>query len=228
MQTLLFANNRLGAQVAKYLHDREELAGLVLHPQDRRKAGPLFEDLPVPTSVWPVLPAAESVDCVLSVFFGYRIERAILDLPRWRAVNLHPSLLPFNRGAAPNVWPLLDGTPAGTTLHVMEEEIDTGAILAQQQVEVDFGDTAETLYRKLEVASLTMFCAHWPTIETLPERPQPQAGTRHLAREVNEIVLGPDELVVLDKVRARQFEQYSAEVTRGGRRFAVRVDITPL
>lgn len=64
-------------------------------------------------------------------------------------LNLHTGYLPWNRGAYPNVWPILDGSPAGVTLHRVDEGIDTGPIIAQREVKVEPWDTAKTLYDKL-------------------------------------------------------------------------------
>lgn len=230
MRTLLFANNRLGGYVAQYLAQRTELIGVVVHPPERRKAFDRFASLDVPMATWPHLPATEGdgPDCVLSVLFGYRLGPDILSTARWRAINLHPALLPHNRGAAPNVWPLVDGSPAGTTLHVMEASIDTGPVLCQQEVPVEPDDTAATLYYKLEAASLAMFCARWPSIEaTLPVE-QPPGGSSHRLRDLEQLDLSDDDLRVVDKLRARQFPPHGAEFERGGRRYRVSLEIRPV
>ena len=64
-------------------------------------------------------------------------------------LNLHTGYLPWNRGAYPNVWPILEGSPAGVTLHRVDDGWDTGPILCQREVAVAPWDTAETLYEKL-------------------------------------------------------------------------------
>jgi methionyl-tRNA formyltransferase len=69
-------------------------------------------------------------------------------------MNLHTSFLPFNRGSHPNVWPIIDGTPAGVTLHTMDSEIDKGEIIYQEKVVVEDTDTGKTLYEKLERKSM--------------------------------------------------------------------------
>ena len=62
--------------------------------------------------------------------------------------NVHPSLLPWGRGANPNVWALAAGEPAGVTLHRMVPAVDAGPIWAQRQVEVTFEDRAKRHGRK--------------------------------------------------------------------------------
>src|SRR4029078_12187716 len=51
-----------------------------------------------------------------------------------RFVNLRIALLPYNRGADPNLWSWVDGTPKGVTIHLMEPGVDTGPVLAQSAV----------------------------------------------------------------------------------------------
>lgn len=231
MRTVLLANNRLGAEVAAYLHARGELAALVLHPADRRQAAEALEAIDVPRHTWPgglAEVAAEQPECLLSVLFGFKVPAEWLALPRWRALNLHPALLPYNRGSAPNVWPLVDGTPAGTTLHVMTPEIDAGAVLCSREVPVHPHDTAATLYERLREASLAMFAEEWPRVRDLPERPQPPGGTSHRLADLAGLDLTGAELAVLDKLRARTFPPYGAEFTRDGRRYVARVEIEPL
>ena len=231
MRTVLLANNRLGARVAAFLYERGDLAALGLHPPERRAHGDAFARLPVETFTWPTGPEAFARDrpeCLLSVLFAFKVPAPWLAVPTWRACNLHPALLPYNRGSAPNAWPLVDGTPAGTTLHVMEEQIDTGAILAQREIATTPADTAFTLYQRLEDASFELFCEVWPNIRACTERPQPPGGTSHRLADLTQLDLDDDDLRVLDKMRARTFPPHGVEFTRDGRRYRARVEIEPL
>src|SRR5690606_983365 len=74
----------------------------------------------------------------LLVSFGYRHILKDLSVP---AVNIHISMLPWNRGADPNFWSWLDHTPKGVTVHLMDQGIDTGPIIAQREVAFGFGQT---------------------------------------------------------------------------------------
>ena len=233
MRTVLLANNRLGARIATYLARRGELDALVLHPVERRSAAEQFEpiDAAIARHTWPDGLDAISADppeCVLSVLFAYKVPPVWLAVPTWRALNLHPGLLPWNRGAAPNVWPLVDGSPAGTTLHVMEEAIDTGAILSQVEVPTFPDDTAFTLYQRLEDASYEMFAEVWPTVASRAGTPQPPGGTSHRLADLASLDLTEGDVATLDKLRARTFARFGAEFERDGRRYTARVEIEPL
>jgi methionyl-tRNA formyltransferase len=71
-------------------------------------------------------------DILCVACFSMRIPRVILDIPRLGSLNVHPSLLPKNRGPEPLFWTLREGDEiAGVTIHMMDEGLDSGANLAQ-------------------------------------------------------------------------------------------------
>lgn len=105
------------------------------------------------------------------VSFGYRhiVRPPVIALfTEARRVNLHISLLPYNRGADPNLWSILDYTPSGVTIHVLDEGLDTGKIVAQRAL--NFDDEVETLassYAKLQAAMVALFKETWPAMAAL-------------------------------------------------------------
>ena len=231
MQTVLLANNRLGERIAGYLAERGELVGLVLHADARRTAFADPSAYGVPCWSWPDGEAevrALAPEALVSVLFGHLVPPSWLAIPSWRAVNLHPGLLPHNAGAAPNVWPLVDGSPAGTTLHVMAPSLDTGDVLDQVEVPSYPDDTGETLYRRLEDASEALFRRVWPEVQGIEPRPQGPGGGLHRLADLATLDPRPDELALLDRLRARTFPPYGAEYEVEGRRYRIRVEIEPL
>lgn len=231
MRAVLLANNRLGEQVADHLSERDELVGLVLHPTDRRKGFADPERFGVPTWTWPDgLAAVQAIgpEALVSVLFGYLVPASWLAVPSWRAVNLHPGLLPHNAGAAPNVWPLVDGSPAGTSLHEMVPALDAGAIIAQTEVPTRPDDTAARLYDRLMDASLELFVDVWPGIEQIEPRPQEGEGSSHRLADLAGLDPTEAERGLIDRLRARTFPPYGAEYEVDGRRYRVRVEIEPV
>ena len=129
-------------------------------------------------------------DIALSVLFDYIFEPDFIQLFPAGVVNLHPSYLPYNRGQFPNVWSIVEGTPAGATLHYIDAGIDTGDIIAQAHVSVEPVDTGKSLYHKLERASLELFKAQWPMIRSGHPCRKPQSsdsGTYHRSGDVDEV-----------------------------------------
>ena len=116
-------------------------------------------------------------DFVIS--FGYRfvLDKLFIEHYKNRAVNLHISLLPWNRGADPNLWSFLENTPKGVTIHYIDEGLDTGAIIIQK--EVFFDSRVETLnssYLSLCDALETLFFEWWHDIKHGIVKSVPQEG----------------------------------------------------
>jgi methionyl-tRNA formyltransferase len=89
-------------------------------------------------------------DVIVVAAFGQILPPAVLDLPRLGCVNVHPSLLPKYRGAAPINWAIINGEPrTGVTTYLMDEGMDTGAILLVREVEIGAEETAEELSARL-------------------------------------------------------------------------------
>lgn len=78
--------------------------------------------------------------------------------------NIHPSLLPYNRGYHPNFWSFYDGTPTGTTIHAIDENIDSGNILAQTEFIFSDSETLRTSYYTLRDLSISLFRATYPSM----------------------------------------------------------------
>ncbi|MCP4134382.1 MAG: methionyl-tRNA formyltransferase [bacterium] len=88
-----------------------------------------------------------NADIFVVVAFGKIIPRKIFDLPRLKTINLHPSLLPKYRGAAPVEWALMNGEAAtGITVQLINEKLDAGDIVLQKQVALDQEIGAKELY----------------------------------------------------------------------------------
>ena len=144
----------------------------------------------------PVIQTANKIELsfiqkenvVFLVSHGYRhiISKNILDQLQHRAINLHISLLPWNKGADPNFWSFVDNTPKGVTIHYLDAGIDTGDIIVQQ--EVVFNSSRETLattYHQLQVAIQNLFKENWKSIknESCSRRPQQSKGSLHKQKD---------------------------------------------
>jgi methionyl-tRNA formyltransferase len=93
-------------------------------------------------------------DLLLCTAFPWRIPPDALAIPKIACVNGHPSLLPKHRGPMPMAWAIRMGeTEIGMTYHLMEDQFDTGNILAQTSVPLDDDETNESLWPKLGAAS---------------------------------------------------------------------------
>ena len=121
-------------------------------------------------------------DLVVVAAYGQILPRSILDLPRFGCLNVHTSLLPRYRGAAPIQWAILNGDPeTGVTIMKMDAGLDTGNILTQAATPIHPEDTSETLHGRLAALGAELL------VRTIPDyvagkvvsRPQPTEGVSH-------------------------------------------------
>ena len=123
-----------------------------------------------------------------AVSYGYRhiLRDPILAHLPGCVVNLHISLLPWGRGADPNLWSFLEQTPKGVSIHYVDKGLDTGNLIAQQVMEFDEGkETLRSTYEKLTVAIVTLFGEHWKYIRsgTCRSCPQKTGGSYHSLKD---------------------------------------------
>ena len=228
MRILYMGNNRVGLNCLTWLKERgADIVGLVMHSPDRAKFGDeIRQAAAMPDEhvfQGPQLRDPESVEVIkslkpdigLSVLFGYILTREFLDIFPRGAINVHPSLLPFNRGANPNVWSIVDKTPCGVTIHYIDPGIDTGAIIAQKELTVQPIDTGRSLYRKMEEQSLVLFQETWPKIERGHHTRTKQQGKgsyhpRSDVRKIDKIDLDAEYRAghLIDIIRALTFPPY--------------------
>ncbi|MGZ3655796.1 MAG: formyltransferase family protein [Bdellovibrionota bacterium] len=135
-----------------------------------------------------ITPAdTQATKCDFLVSYGYQrlLKRDVLSLFPGKAINLHISYLPWNRGADPNLWSVLENTPSGVTIHHIDEGVDTGDIIAQRQVPTLPGDTLRTKYARLQLEMQELFYENWETIRlgNGSRHPQPGGGTVHREKD---------------------------------------------
>lgn len=123
----------------------------------------------------------------LILSYGYRhiVSREVLVRVNYNAVNLHVSLLPWNRGADPNLWSWFSNTPKGVSLHWMTEGLDQGDIIAQTEVALDPQSTLAESYSVLQASICSALALSWREIEsgTAPHHPQELEGSHHRSRD---------------------------------------------
>jgi methionyl-tRNA formyltransferase len=103
----------------------------------------------------------------------------LLKIPRQGALNLHPSLLPAYRGAAPIIWAIVNGEErTGITTFLLNARVDTGDILLQQSVAIDPQETAGELEGRLQELGADLLVKSLDGLEQgiLQPRPQPRSG----------------------------------------------------
>ena len=120
-------------------------------------------------------------DLIVAVAYGHILPPAILDLPRFGCVNVHTSLLPKYRGAAPIQWAIAHGeTETGVTIMKMDAGMDTGGILAQKRTPISPADDSATLHNRLAHLGAELLVATIPDYVSGRILPVPQPeGASH-------------------------------------------------
>ena len=124
----------------------------------------------------------ENADIFVVAAFGQLLPKTILEMPRFGCINIHGSLLPAYRGAAPVQWAVLDGQKeAGDTIMQMNEGLDTGDILMQESIPLSANETAGSLYDKLSSMGGPLLLKALDAIEagTVTPVPQGDSGTHY-------------------------------------------------
>jgi methionyl-tRNA formyltransferase len=99
----------------------------------------------------------------------------LLSVPRLGTINAHYGLLPAYRGMNVTEWSVLRGDPIGVTVHLVEPGIDTGPILVQQRIELEPGETFESLRRKHQALAAELLVAATKALVDGTARPVRQA-----------------------------------------------------
>lgn len=158
-----------------------EVAGVVTQPDKPKGRGNAMQATPVKeAALMHNLPVYQPLrvrdpefikqmqalhpDVIVVVAFGQIIPKEILELPPLGCINVHASLLPKYRGAAPIQWAVIDGeAQSGVTIMKMDTGLDTGDMLAKTVVVLDRKETGGSLFEKLSIAGAGLL------VETLPK-----------------------------------------------------------
>lgn len=131
----------------------------------------------------------KDLDPAFLVSYNYRyiIPEEILLYMQGKAVNLHTSYLPYNRGSSPNFFSFLEDTPKGVTIHEMTAELDKGRILCRK--EISFDESEETFassYNRLQQEIMELFKENWESIKngTLTGFLPTEKGSYHTMKQL--------------------------------------------
>jgi len=247
MSIIVLADNVIGLEAIKFLKSKnEKIEAIFLHPKDycnldqeiiaasELEESRIFNigknwDEESLTFLQEVNP-----DFILAASWRYILPKEVIKIAKKTCINFHLSFLPFNKGKKPNVWPIIEGTPAGVSLHEIDENIDTGPVIARKEVIVEPIDTGRTLYIKLVKTMNQLFKNEWENIKKGNYKLIDQRGlegTFHLDKDFAEL-----DLINLDKhylgrdlinlLRARTFKPYpAAYFMENGRKVYVRVEL---
>jgi methionyl-tRNA formyltransferase len=148
----------------------------------------------------------EDFDLVISYNYKNILSIETLESAKYKPINLHISLLPFNRGQHPNFWAHFDGTPSGISIHHIDGGIDTGDIIFQKQI--DFSQSEKTFkdtWVRLNIEIENLFICNFEKIlkHDYKAIPQKLNGTFHLGSDLPSDFLGWDSEIEVEIARLR-------------------------
>lgn len=132
-------------------------------------------------------------DIIIVAAFGQILPKSILDLPRYGCVNVHASLLPKYRGAAPIQWAVINGDEVtGVTTMRMDVGLDTGDMIAKREVRIAGDETGGSLFDKLaetgaQLCVDTMEMLEKGTASFTPQNNEESTHTRMITKELGNI-----------------------------------------
>lgn len=152
--------------------------------------------------------AALNPDVIIVVAYGQILPQAILDIPKFGCLNVHGSILPQYRGAAPIHWAVLNGDKeTGVTIMKMDVGMDTGDVLSIAYEPISDDDTTAILYERLKVLGAKLLVDTLPKLEmgliTPIKQDDAQATyTKLIKRDMEKIDISDSAVHIHNKVRA--------------------------
>lgn len=190
MKVLFYGTPEFALPTLDALLEQHEVVGVVTQPD--RPAGrgqrltaspvkrraeaaglPVLQPSRLAEAEWPDRLRALGSEVAVVVAFGQILPKAVLDAPARGSINVHASLLPRYRGAAPIAWALIRGeTETGITTFRMDEGMDTGPILLQERLPIEPEETAEDSAGRLSRLGARLLLQTLERLDALTPVPQ--------------------------------------------------------
>ena len=168
---------------------------------------PVFQPVKIRTEESVAELKTYEADTFVVAAFGQILSKEILDMPRFGCVNIHASLLPKYRGAAPIQWAVIDGEEeTGVTIQQMNEGVDTGDILSRTIIKLDKKETGASLFDRLAVCGAELIVKTLEDIEKgliVPEKQDESKAThaKKLSKEIGSLDFSQEAVVLERKIR---------------------------
>ena len=170
---------------------------------------------------WPERLRELDADVAVVVAFGQILPKAVLDVPSRGSINVHGSVLPRYRGAAPIAWAIIRGeTEAGITTFQMDPGMDTGDVLLTESTPIDPEETAGELSARMSVMGARVLIRTLDALDTLTAVPQDHARATlapRLKKEDGWLRFGEPAASLVNRVRGTNPWPGAAVMTPAGR-----------
>ena len=167
----------------------------------------VLQPVKIKTPEWVDKLRELKADVFVVAAFGQILSKEILDMPKYGCVNIHASLLPKYRGAAPINWAIINGEKeTGVTIMQMNEGVDTGDMLSHVVVPIAPKETAESLFDKLAKAGAKLIVETLPKLEAgeiipVPQNESQSSHVKMMNKSLGKIDWNQDAVVIERLVR---------------------------
>lgn len=189
MRGIFFVDDHVGASIADFVSANypHDVAAFVTTAVNQLHAGLYDRGFPTLVATDDSLPSlASDCDWGFLIWWPHIIREPLLSAPKEGFLNTHPSLLPHARGKHTTFWTLSQALPFGVSLHRVTPIVDSGEILAQQEIHYGWSDDSQSLYARAQEAMISLFIDEYPKVRasnvTFVQQ-DPHAPV-HFAREI--------------------------------------------
>jgi methionyl-tRNA formyltransferase len=186
MRIIFFGSGAVSLRYLEYLYGAEELTAVVTSPPKPAGRGLKPKETPVaafavekgiPVKNNPSMSKPAPPELGVVVAYGKILPKAIIEYPKYGTINVHFSLLPEYRGAAPVQWALIKGEKkTGVTVFFLDEGMDTGKIILRKEEDIMPEDNAVTLGERLADIGVGLLCEALGLIKSGKAQVRPQEG----------------------------------------------------
>ena len=210
MRIVFMGTPQFSVPTLEALIEHHEVIGVVTQPDKRKGRGkamafppvketalahhiPVYQPVKVREEAFVETLRELSPDVIVVVAFGQILPESILNLPKYGCINVHASLLPKYRGAAPMQWAIINGeTETGITTMYMAKGLDTGDMIDKVVIPIVPKETGETLHDKLSVAGGTLILSTLAKLEAgtavrIPQNDEESSYAGMLIKELGQI-----------------------------------------
>ncbi len=248
MRILFYGTPEFALPTLDALLDRHEVVAVVTQPDKpvgrgqrltappaKRRAQvagvPVLQPARLRDAEWPARLAELSPEVAVVVAFGQILPKAVLEVPARGSINVHASLLPRYRGAAPIAWAIIRGeTETGITTFKMDPGMDTGDILLQEATAIAPDETAGELGERLAEIGARVLILTLDRLDTLTPVPQDHSAATlapRLKKEDGWLRLSEPARDLANRVRGCNPWPGASLMTPGGRLLLWRASVVP-
>lgn len=241
-------SNKVGYQILKYIitKDLSQISFILTHDSDdewEQKIYNLVKDIKLKihrkincnTKEFKDIILNSNIDLMMLLWWPQIIKNDVIDLVKQGILNLHPSLLPYNRGKHPYYWSIVDETPAGVSIHFITKNIDDGPVVFQKEIKTDLTTTGEVLYNIALNTIVELFKKSYNDILSFKFQPITQdnnIGTFHWGKNINEsseidLSKNYNAKKLINIMRARTFSKGdNSYFIHNGEKYNIKIDIS--